>query len=58
MHITYHKLSFYIFTVGKYLHTTFLACNFYPYNVLLAIATNIPVQLMTGFVVRLSHSLV
>ncbi len=26
--------------------------NFYPFNVLLAIATNIPVRLKTGFVVQ------
>ncbi len=31
------------------------ADNFDPYNVLLAIATNIPVQLMTGFVVQGQH---
>ncbi len=42
MHITNQKLSFDIFTVG----------NFDPYNVFLAITTNIPQRLKTGFVVQ------
>ncbi len=32
--------------------------NFDPYNVLLAIATNIPVLLMTGFVVQGHNALI
>ncbi len=64
MHVTNHKLSFDIFMVGK-LQNIFMEHDFYlipndfwhkrkidhfdPYNVLLAIATNI---LMTGFVVQ------
>ncbi len=61
MHITNQKLSFDIFTVEIYkisswnmIVTKFLIRkigNFDPYNVLLAIATNISVLLMTGFVV-------
>ncbi len=62
MHITNQKLSFDIFTVGnlqKYLNVTWSLLNilmkidnFDPYNVLLAIATNIPVRLMAVFVVQ------
>ncbi len=48
MHITSQKLSFNIFTVGNVLNFN----NFNPYNVLLAIATNILVLLKTGFVVQ------
>ncbi len=67
MHITIQKLCFYIFTVAnlqKNPHGTWFLLNILmifsareihncdPYNVCLAIATNIPVQLMTDFVVR------
>ncbi len=68
MYITDEKFSFYIFTVGNLqnifmehdlyliLHNDFWhkgkLYNFDPYNVLLAIATNIPVLLMTGFEVQ------
>ncbi len=67
MYITDEKFSFYIFTVGNLqnifmehdlyliLHNDFRhkgKYNFDPYNVLLAIATNIPVLLMTGFEVQ------
>ncbi len=67
MHITNQKLSFDIFIVGNiqnifmehdlslYSNDFWLKrkiYNFDPHNVLLAIATNIPVQLMTGFVVQ------
>ncbi len=67
MHITNQTLSFDIFTVGN-LQNIFMEMiftsypndfwhkrkmdNFDPYNVLLAIATNIPVLLMTAFVVQ------
>ncbi len=49
MHITNQKLSFDIFTVGN-LQNIFMEHD--PYNVLLAIATNIPVLLMTAFVLQ------
>ncbi len=66
MHITNQKLSFNIFTVGNVqnifmehdLNILMIIChkikiyNFDPYNVLLAIATNILQQLMTSFVVQ------
>ncbi len=65
MHITNQKLSFDIFTVGNLLnifmeHDLNILMifgvkqidNFDPYNVLLAIATNIPVLLMTAFVLQ------
>ncbi len=68
MHITNQNLSFDIFTVGILQnifmeHDLYLIYpndfwhkrkiyNFDPYNVLLAIATNIPVWLMTGFEVQ------
>ncbi len=61
MHITNQKLSFYIFKVGN-LQIIFMEhdlnilmifdikeksiYNFYPYNVFLAIATNIPQRLL------------
>ncbi len=64
MHITNQKLSFDIFTVGN-LQNIFMEhdlpkdfChkrkidNFDTYNVFLAIATNIPVLLMTAFVLQ------
>ncbi len=66
MHITNQKLSLDIFTVGN-LQNIFMEhdlniliifyykrkmYNFDPYNVLLAIATNIPVLLMTAFVLQ------
>ncbi len=60
MHITHQKLSFDIVTVGN-LQNIFMEHvfwhkrkinNFDPYNLLLAIATNIPVLLMTGFVLQ------
>ncbi len=67
MHITNQKLSFDIFTVGN-LQNIFmkhdlnilmifgikekLIIQLYPYNVFLAIATNIPVLLMTAFVLQ------
>ncbi len=57
MHITNQKLSFDIFMVG-HLQNVFILMifgkvdNFDPYNVLLAIATNIPVLLMTAFVLQ------
>ncbi len=65
MHITNQKLSFDIFTVGN-LQNIFMEHDLYlisfwhkrkmdhfdPYNVLLAIATNIPVLLMTAFVLQ------
>ncbi len=66
MHITNQKLSFDIFSVGN-LKNIFMEqdlnilmifwhnrkiYNFDPYNVLLAIATNIPVLLMTAFVLQ------
>ncbi len=61
MHITNQKLSWYIYSskFTKYLHGTWSLLNilmifgikdinhFDPYNVLLGIATNIPVLLMT-----------
>ncbi len=67
MHITNQKLSFDIFTVGNLLnifmeHDLYLIPNdfwhkrkidnFDPYNVFLAIATNIPQRLMTDFVLQ------
>ncbi len=52
MHITNQKLRFDIFTLGN-LPNIFMD----PYNVLLAIATNIPLLLMTGFVLQ-GHILV
>ncbi len=68
MHITNQNLNFDIFTVGILQnifmeHDLYLIYpndfwhkrkidNFDPYNVLLAIAKNIPVPLMTGFVVQ------
>ncbi len=65
MHITNKKLRFYIFTVWNLLNI-FMECdlnilmifgikendNFEPYNVLLSIATHIPVLLMTAFVLQ------
>ncbi len=65
MHITNQKLSFNIFTVGN-LQNIFMEHDLYfnflmifgikehldPYNVFLAIATNIPQRLKTGFVVQ------
>ncbi len=66
MHITNQKWSFDIFTVGN-LQNIFMEHdllnglmifdkgkmdNFDPYNVLLAIATNIPVLLMNAFVLQ------
>ncbi len=66
MHITNQKLSFDIFTVGNVLnifmeHDLTISndfwhkrkmYNFDPYNVLLTIATNIPVLLMTASVLQ------
>ncbi len=65
MHITNQKLSFDIFTVGHllnifmehYLNILMIfdkikIYNFDPYNVFLAIATNIPQRLMTAFVLQ------
>ncbi len=67
MHITNQKLSFEIFTVEIYKISSWNMIftyypndfwqkrkidNFDPYNVFLAIATNIPVRLKTGFVVQ------
>ncbi len=65
MHITNQKLSFDIFTVENLLnifmeHDLNILMifgikekyNFDPYNVLLSIATNIPVLLMTAFVLQ------
>ncbi len=63
MHITNQKLRFDIFTVGNLLNNLMehdlndfwhkrKMDNFDPCNVLLAIATNIPVLLMTGFVLQ------
>ncbi len=62
MHINNQKLSFDIFTVQNIFmeHDLNDFChkrkmyNFDPYNVLLSIATNIPVLLMTAFVLQ-SH---
>ncbi len=63
MHITNQKLSFNIFMVGN-VQNIFMEHdpndfwhkreidNFDPYNVFLAIATNIPQRLKTGFVVQ------
>ncbi len=62
MHTTNQKLSFDVFTVG-HLQNTFMEHpnyfwhtrrinNFDPYSVLLALSTNIPVLLMTGFVLQ------
>ncbi len=65
MHLTNQKLGFDIFTVWN-LRNIFMEHDLYlisywhkrqidhfdPYNVLLVIATNIPVQLMTDFVVQ------
>ncbi len=71
MHITNQKLSFVMFTVG-HLQNIFMEhdlylifndfwykrkmYNFGPNNVLLAIATNIPVVLKTGFVLQNKRS--
>ncbi len=71
MHITNQKLSFVIFTVG-HLQNIFMEhdlylifndfwykrkmYNFGPNNVLLAIATNIPVVLKTAFVAQNKRS--
>ncbi len=68
MHITNQIKFWYIYSrkFTKYLHGTWSLhnvprifgikekniCNFDPYNVFLAIATNIPVQLMTGLVLQ------
>ncbi len=61
MHLTYQKFSFDKFTVGNLLnifieHGLYLISYWFlafdPYNVLLAIATNIPMLLMTGFVLQ------
>ncbi len=66
MHITNQKLSFDIFTVGNLLnifmeHDLNILIDFWhkrkmdnfdSYNVLLSIATNIPVLLMTAFVLQ------
>ncbi len=55
MNITNQKLSFDIFTVGNLLNIFMeheKINNFDPYNVFLAIATNIPQWLKTGFVVQ------
>ncbi len=60
IHFTNQKLSFYIFTLGN-LQNSFVEhdfwhkrkiYNFAPYTVCLAIATNVPELLMTGFVVQ------
>ncbi len=67
MHITNQKLSFDIFTVGN-VQNIFMKYdlyyypndfwhkrkmfNFDPSNILLVLATNIPVLLMTGFVLQ------
>ncbi len=65
MHITNQKLSFDIFTVGNF-QNIFMEhdlnilmifgikkmYNFDPYNVLLVIATNIPVLLMTAYMLQ------
>ncbi len=66
MHITNQKLSFDIFTVQNIFMEHDLISNdfwhkskmyhFDPYNVLLAIATNIPVLLMTACVTRCKHT--
>ncbi len=60
MHITDQKLSFNIFTVGNLLNifmehgfwNKWKIYDFDPYNILLTIATNIPVLLMTSVVVQ------
>ncbi len=66
MHINNQKLSFYIFVVGNVLNIfmehnlnilmifgiKLKMYNFDPYNVLLAITTNIPVLRMTDFVLQ------
>ncbi len=62
MHITNQKLRFYIFTVENvqnifmerhlYVMSWWLSNNFDPYNFFLAIATNIPQRLKTGFVLQ------
>ncbi len=62
MHFTNQKLSFDIFKVGISSWNMILIPNdfchkikmyhFYPYNVLLSIATNIAVLLMTAFVLQ------
>ncbi len=62
MHITNQKLSFYTFMVGHLRNVYDLLSynfwhkikinNFDQYNVLLAIATHIPVLLKTGFVLQ------
>ncbi len=55
MHITNQKLSFDIFMVGNF-QNIFMEHDVYliydNYNVLLAIATNIPVLLMNAFVLQ------
>ncbi len=65
MHITNQKVSFDIFTVGN-LQNIFMKHDIYPndfcynikinsfdpFNVVLAIATNIPQRLKTGFVIQ------
>ncbi len=63
MHITNQKLRFYIFTVEIYkislcndfLHQIFFFFHSDPYNVMLAIATNTPVLLMTALCSRLTY---
>ncbi len=62
MHITNKIICFDIFTVGNvqniFMEHDLYFChkrkiyNFDPYNVFLAIATNIPVLLMTAFVLQ------
>ncbi len=61
MHITNQKLSFDIFTVWNLYPFIYYPNDFWhkrkidhfdPYNVFLAIATDIPVPLMAGFVVQ------
>ncbi len=65
MHINNHKFGFDIFMIGNVLNIFMehdlnilmifgitKMYNFEPYNVLLAIATNIPVLLMTAFVLQ------
>ncbi len=60
MHMNNQKISFYIFTIGNLHDLNILMIfgikekiyNFDPYSVLLAIATNIPVLLMTASVLQ------
>ncbi len=67
MHVPNQKLSWYIYSrkFAKYIHGTWSLFNilmifgikekiynFDPYNVFLAIATNIPQRLKTGFVLQ------